>query len=137
MKKYLWIPWCNGMLVVLASLLILHFGSKFPEYVFARLAISKDAFQSVMSVAPPLFAALIASYGAQRYKILLGLSFALLYPVLHVSTGALFGIFQGRTDFPGLEGAYLFFKIQFALAFALTAIGTCIGVLSSNHRGST
>jgi len=125
--------WILGVLLLLMMVVIAELTVAFDDYIFHRLGINRNLL-SILLWTLPFFAAFITSYYSKKYKVLLGLSFALLTPAFAALGRYLNGEMGGAVDFTGSTGAILYFKINFVIAALVAIIGTALGYLLSERR---
>lgn len=125
--------WSLGLLIILLFLTIGELSAAFNEYVFHRLGINRSIFLFILWMFP-LLAAFITSYFSSKYKVILGLSYILIVPILGALAHYINGELGGTVDFTGVSGAIMTFKIYFVINSILVVIGTGLGVLSSKEN---
>lgn len=127
--------WALGVLLILAFAVAGELLVLFGDFVFYRLGINRDLVMGVLWALP--FA---ASYVASRYsptrKVVSGLSFLLLLPLIGTTTHLLAGALGGTVDFEGLSGARVVFGLYLGLGSLLIIAGTFLGLLLSRPRGT-
>lgn len=128
-------PWQLGFLVILLFVLIGELSVIFDDYVFYRVGVNRNVFLFVLWILPA-GAAFIASYFSRRYKLLSGLSYAIVLPILGATAHYVSGQLGAPTDFAGLRGAFIVFKIHFVLGAIAASVGTTLGLLLSRKRSS-
>lgn len=122
--------WVQGLLAILFFVLVGELSVQFNEYVFHRLGINRTAFMSVLW-ALPVAAAFIAARYSKQNKLLAGMSYAILLPLLGSLAHFVSGELGGPVDFAGVRGAVVTFKIYLVLAVLTTGLGTALGVAFS------
>lgn len=122
--------WQLGLLVLLLNVIISELTLVIDEYVYHRAGINKS-YLSVVLWLFPLFAAYIASYYSDRFKMIYGLSYVLLFPLMATVGHYLNGLFGNAVDFVGMSGAMVFFKVHLAISSVIISVGTIIGVVRS------
>jgi hypothetical protein len=125
-------PWAVGMLLILTFAVLGELFTVFNDYVFHRLGLNRNAVMTVLWVLP-FFAAYFASRYSETHKVLTGLSFMLLFPLVGSVAHYINGELGGPVDFVGLSGAALIFKLYFAVGSILVIAGTLLGLLLSKR----
>lgn len=126
-------PWQLGFLVILLFVLIGELSATFHDYVFYRVGVNRNVFLFVLWILPP-GAAFIASYFSTRYKLLSGLSYAIVLPILGATAHYVSGQLGAPIDFAGLRGSLIVLKIYFFLGAIAASVGTTLGLLLSRQR---
>ena len=123
-------PWALGFLLILASAVLGELVVLLDDYVFHRVGINRNALLLVLWLSP-ILASYIASRYSERHKLLMGLSYVVLFPltaaVVHYISGAL----GGTVDLVGLPGAVATFKLYLQIGSILVILGTTLGLVLS------
>jgi len=120
--------WGIGMALVVAFAILGQLASAFGDYVFFRLGINRDVVLGALWLLP-LAAAYIATRYAPERKLLAGLSFVLVVPLIGACAHLLSGALGANVDFEGLSGARIVFGIYLVLGGLVAVIGTILGLL--------
>ena len=119
--------WQFGCLLLIAFVFLGHLFDVIPMYAFERLGMNRDVLTIVIWVLP-LFAAFVASRYSERHGWLLGMSYAILLPVLGCLALIVSNQLGQPTDFAGEKGIKVAFKIYFVIGAATSLIGTLAGL---------
>lgn len=127
-------PWSLGVLLILAFAVLGELIVLLDDYVFHRVGINRNALLLVLWILP-----ILASYVASRYsekrKLLMGLSYLILFPLIGAVVHYISGELGGTVDFVGLPGAMATFKLYLRVGSILVILGTALGlVLSKQNR---
>lgn len=135
MKVSMGSAWVQGFLLVVLFVVVGEWSISFSGLVFHRLGIDRNTFLVVLWVIP-LVAAFVAARFSDRHKVVAGLSFMLVVPLIAAFGHYLSWLISAARDFQGVPGAIVVFKI-YLIPSAITAlIGTSLGMLaSSKDRG--
>lgn len=133
MNVRLTIPWRLGFLVILLFVLVGELSAIFHDYVFYRVGVNRNVFLFVLWILPA-GAAFIASYFSKRYKLLSGISYVIVLPILGATAHYVSGQLGAPIDLAGLRGAFIVFKIYFVLGAIAASVGTTLGLLLSRQR---
>ena len=125
--------WSIGLLILLLFAVLGEAVVAFHDYTFGRIGIAKNTILYILWVLP-LAAAFIATYMAESKKIIVGLSYLVLFPLLAALIHYLHGELGGTVDFGGVKGAVFVFKLYFYIGSALTILGTILGLLLSKSK---
>ncbi len=128
--------WQLGLLLLLLNVIISEVSLIFDGYVYARIGIDRSYLSLVLWLFP-LAAAYIASRYSSQYKVVFGLSYMLLFPLIATVGHYINGEFGGAVDFVGKAGIVVFFKIHFVISAIIIVIGTILGVAFSEKKGTT
>jgi hypothetical protein len=121
-------PWQIGFILVLATAVVGELLLVPGDYVFHRLGVSRDALLLSLWVLPVL-ASFVATYYSKKHKLLSGLSFLVLVPLILSAAHYLNGELGGVVDFTGLSGAVVTLKVYFAIGSLLMIPGIALGLL--------
>ncbi len=135
MKLHISKAWQLGLLVLLLNVIMNELALVFDDYVYHRMGINQK-YLSFVLWSFPLFAAYIASYYSGKYKVVLGLSYMLIFPFMATLGHYINGKLGGAVDFVGIPGAIVFFKIHFVISSFIIIIGTALGTLISSGKSS-
>jgi hypothetical protein len=135
MKAPVSTAWMQGCLAIFIFVLVGELSVLFNNYVFHRLGINRTVFLSALWILP-LIAAFIASYFSERHKLLAGLSYTIMLPLLGSTAHFVSGELGATIDFAGLAGALVIFKIYLVMGAVTGAAGTALGLLLSRERGN-
>lgn len=109
-----------------------HLLDAIPAYVFSRLGVDRGLLALALWILP-----VGAAYGASRYSNkhgwLLGLSYALLLPVLAVVVHYCFITLGVNVDFRGFAGLTVVFQVYFVLGGIASIVGTLVGRMFASH----
>ena len=124
-------PWSLGFLLILTHSVLGVLIGGIDDYVFFRIGINKDALLLTLWILPVL-ASYVASRYSKKYKLLMGLSYIILFPLI----GAIVTYVNGelgvvRTEFVGVPGAMVMFKLYLAVGSILVILGTALGLVFS------
>jgi len=125
--------WELGVLLVLAFAVLGELIVAFDDYVFYRLGMDRNLLLLVLWSAP-LLASCIASYYSERLKLLAGLSFHVVFPVMKTVAHYVNGELGGAVDFVGPSGALIAFKVYLGVGSILVIVGTAIGLAFSRRN---
>ena len=126
-------PWALGVLLILAFAVLGELLVIFNDYVFHRLGINRNALLLALW-ALPILASYIASYYSEKHKLLMGLSYLILFPLIGAAAHYINGELGGTVDFVGLYGSAATFKLYFGVGSILVILGTSLGLLLSKRR---
>lgn len=119
--------WLQGLLVIVMFVLIGELAVAFNDYVFYRLGINRTVFMFALWLLP-VASAFIATYFSKRSRLLAGLSYAIVLPLLGSSAHLLSWRLGVPVDFAGFGGAVVTFKIYLALGTLTSVVGTALGL---------
>ena len=122
--------WTIGVLLLLIAVVLGELSVLFDDYVFRRIGINRN-YLLVFLWLFPLGAAFIASCYSSKYKIVAGLSYALIFPLLAAIGHFISSEMGGAIDFIGVSGAIVYFKINFVIGMFFIMVGTFVGFLFS------
>lgn len=127
--------WPIGVCLVIAFAILGELAAMFGDYVFHRLGLNRDIVLSALWILP-----LAAAYIATRYspdrKLLAGLSFLLVVPLVGTLSHVVHGALGGTVDFEGLSGGRIVFGIYLVIGGLVVIVGTILGlVLSKGTSG--
>lgn len=122
--------WAFGFLLILLFVLLSELTIVFNDYVFHRMGIDRNLTLAALWLVPML-AAYLASYYSRSFKLLVGLTYALILPIFGALAHYIHGELGGVVDFRGFSGAVVVFKIYFAVGSIIVLIGTGLGMLLS------
>ena len=125
-------PWALGVVLVAAFAVFGELLLVFDDYVFHRLGLNRNALLLALW-ALPFIAAYVAARYSETHKLLAGLSFLILFPVIGTAAHYLNGALGGTVDFAGLSGAAVTFRLYLALGSVLVITGTLLGLLFSKQ----
>jgi len=121
-------PWAIGVALVVAFAILGEMAVIFGDYVFHRLGLNRNIVLGALWILP-----LVASYVATRYspdrKLLAGLSFLLVVPLIGALAHLVSGALGANVDFEGLSGGRVVFGIYLAIGGLVVVIGTILGLL--------
>jgi len=126
-------PWAIGILLILVYAVVGELLVAFHDYVFYRIGINRNAILIALW-ALPVLSSYIASYYSKKHKILMGLSYLVLFPVIGAAAHYINGTLGGKVDLAGLSGAVITFKINFVIGSILVILGTLLGLMLSKNR---
>ena len=126
-------PWTLGMLLILAFALFGELLVVFDDYIFHRVGINRDALLLTLWTLP-ILASYIASYFSKKHKLLTGLSYMILFPLVGTMAHHINGKLGGTVDFVGLPADIATFKLYFGFGSILVILGTALGVIFSKRR---
>jgi hypothetical protein len=124
-------PWSLGFLLILTHFVLGVLIGGIDDYVFSRIGINRDALLLTLWILP-ILASYVASRYSKKYKLLMGLSYIILFPLI----GAIVTYVNGelgvvRTEFVGVPGAMVMFKLYLAVGSILVILGTALGLVFS------
>lgn len=129
--------WAIGVALVVAFAILGELAIAFGDYVFYRLGVNRNVVMGALWILP-----LVAAYIATRYsperKLLAGLSFLLVVPLIGACAHLLGGAFGANVDFEGLSGGRIVFGIYLVVGGLVVVIGTILGLVpigGSSERG--
>lgn len=125
--------WSTGVLIIVAFVFVGELSLVFGEYVFYRLGINRDVFMLVLW-ALPFIASFVATYYASSLKLVYGLSYLLLFPLIGALGHYINTKLGGTVDFTGIAGAVEIFKIYLSIGGILILIGSFLGLVLSKVR---
>jgi len=125
--------WSLGFIVILLFIILSELSFFFGEYLFHRLGISRNLVL-ILLWGLPLLAAFLTSYYAREHKLILGLSFLLIVPLLGTAAHYSNWKIGAAVDFGGVSGAIAILKIYFVINSLLVLIGTGLGLLLSKTK---
>jgi hypothetical protein len=126
-------PWTLGVLLILLGAVAGELLVVFHDYVFYRLGINRNAILLALW-ALPVLSSYIASYYSKKHKLLMGLSYVVLFPLIGTAAHYINGELGGAVDFAGLSGAAAIFKLYFGIGSILVILGTLLGLVLSKIR---
>lgn len=118
------------MLLLLLNVIISEFAVVIDDYVYHRLGVNRGYFSMFLWLFP-LLAAFIASFYSRKRKLISGLSYILVFPVLASMVHYLNGEFGGAVDFVEGSGIIVFFKVHLTISAIIITIGAFLGVAFS------
>ncbi len=101
-------PWSLGILLILAFAVLGEMIVLLGDYVFHRVGVSRNALLLILWVLP-ILASYIASCYSERYKLLMALSYVILFPLIGAVVHYISGKLGGTGDFVGVHGAMAIF----------------------------
>ena len=131
--NYLGKAWALGAVLILAFAIVGELLVAFDDYVFHRLGVDRNLTLSILWVLP-LAAAYVAARYSPQYKLLAGLSYLLIFPLVGAAAHLVSGVLGATVDFKGLSGAWLVFGVDLAIGSLLIVAGTFLGVLLSRPK---
>jgi len=126
-------PWSLGLLILIMFSVLGELSLVFSEYVFHRLGINRDEFMMALWVLP-FIASFIATYYSTSLKLVVGLSYLILFPLIGSIGHYLNGELGGVVDFTGISGAMTTFKVYLSIGSIVILIGAFLGVALSKGR---
>ena len=105
----------------------------FGDYVFHRVGINRNALLLVLWILPTL-AAYVASRYSERHKLLMGLSYVIVFPLIGAVVHYISGQLGGVVDFDGLPGIMATFKLYLGVGSILVILGTALGLVLSKSN---
>lgn len=121
-------PWAIGVALVVAFAILGEVAVIFSDYVFHRLGLNRDLVLGGLWILP-----LAASYVATRYsadrKLLAGLSFLLVVPLIGTLAHLVSGALGANVDFEGFSGGRIVFGLYLVIGGLVVVIGTILGLL--------
>ncbi|MDH5573560.1 MAG: hypothetical protein OEY89_17480 [Gammaproteobacteria bacterium] len=128
--------WKIGFLIILLFTIASELLLVFDDYVFTRIGIDRNIIKLIFWLTP-MFAAYIATYYSKTNKLLMGLSYIILFPVIFTCIHYINGEFGSAVDFTGSSGALVVFKVSAAIGSIMIIIGTLLGLLFSKQKTSS
>ena len=129
-------PWSLGVLFILAYAVLGELIVLLDGYVFYRVGLNRIALLMVLWILP-ILASYVASRYSERHKLLMGLSYVILSPLIGAVVHYISGELGGTVDFVGSHGAKVVFKVYLVIDSILVILGTALGlVLSKQNSGS-
>lgn len=126
-------PWSLGVLLILAFAVLGELIVLLDDYVFHRVGISRNTLLLVLWILP-ILASYVASLYSERHKLLMGLSYVVLFPLIGAVVHYISGELGGAVDFVGLPGAMTTFKLYLGFGSILVILGTALGLLFSKRN---
>ena len=126
-------PWSFGVLLILVFAVLGELVVSLDDYVFHRGEINRSILLLVLWVLP-ILASYIASRYSERHKLLMGLSYIVLFPSIGAVAHYISGELGGTVDFVGLPGAMTTFKLYLGVGSILVILGTVLGLLFSKRN---
>jgi len=120
--------WAIGVALVVAFAILGELAIAFGDHVFYRLGVNRSMVLSALWILP-LAASYIATRYAQDRKLLAGLSFLLVVPLIGSIAHFLSGALGANVDFEGFSGGRIVFGIYLAIGGLVVVIGTILGLL--------
>jgi len=120
--------WAIGVALVVAFAILGELAIAFGDYVFYRLGVNRSMVLGALWVLP-LAAAYIATRYSTERKLLAGLSFLLVVPLIGSIAHYLSGALGANVDFGGLSGGQIVFGIYLVIGGLVVVIGTILGLL--------
>ena len=128
--------WTLGIFILVMSSALGELSLVFDDYVFHRIGIARNAF-IWSSWLLPLVAAFLAARYSQAHKLLAGLSYLILLPLIGSIAHYINGELGGAVDFTGLPGAVATFKIYFGIGSIVVPISTFLGIALSRKKSAS
>ncbi|MCU7850531.1 MAG: hypothetical protein KZQ89_21675 [Candidatus Thiodiazotropha sp. (ex Lucinoma kastoroae)] len=125
-------PWMLGLLILLMFVVLGELSVVFGDYVFHRLSIDRSTLLWILWLMP-LVAAYVAARYSMTHKLLAGLSYLILLPLIGAVAHYINGEFGGTVDFTGLQGAVTTFKIYLGVGSIVVLVGTFLGIALSKN----
>ena len=100
----------------------------FGDYIFTRVGMNRNVMLMVLWILPFMASFLITRYSI-KYKVIYGLSLAILTTIISVVVNYLIGLSGYGIDFSGFNGAVELFKILFIVNIFIALIGTLSGLI--------
>lgn len=125
-------PWNLGILLILAFAILGELIVLLDDYTFYRVGVSRNALLLFLWILP-IFASYVASRYSEKYKLLMGLSYVLLFPLIGAVVHYISGELGGTVDFVGLPGAMAIFKLYLGVGSILVILGTALGLVLSKQ----
>ena len=120
--------WAVGVALVVAFAILGELAIVFGDYVFHRLGANRNIVLGALWILP-LAASFIATRYSGKWKLLAGLSFLLVVPLLGVVAHLLSGALGANVDFDGLAGGRIVFAIYLVVGSLAVTTGTILGLL--------
>jgi hypothetical protein len=133
MKIILSKAWQLGFLILILNIFMNEVIYMFNDYVFSRLGINRSYLALILWVLP-FISAFIATYYSKNYKLLYGVSYIFIFPIMATFAHYIHGEFGGAIDFRGIKGAMEFFKVHSIISFIIIIIGTVAGFTLSSEK---
>lgn len=129
-------PWSLGVLLILAFAVLGELIVLLDDYVLHRVGINRNVLLLILWILP-ILASYVASRYSERHKLLMGLSYVILFPLIGALVHYISGELGGTVDFVGLTGAIAIFKLYLGVGSILVILGAALGmVLSKKNSGS-
>lgn len=125
--------WAFGVLIILLFVVIGELLIVFNDYFFYRLGINRDLLFTILWVLP-FIASFVAAYYSEKYKLIAGLSYLVLFPLIGAIAHYINGELGGTVDFVGIRGALTVFKIYLMIGSILIIFGTGLGLALSKRK---
>lgn len=122
--------WKIGLLILILNVILSELSINFDNYVYHRLGINRNYLIFFFWLFP-FIASYISSYYSIRYKLLLSLSYIIIFPALASFGHYINGQLGGAVDFVGPSGIIVFFKIHFVISSIIIVVGTLLGLAFS------
>jgi len=102
------------------------------DSIHSRVGINRNTALLALW-ALPILASYVASRYSKRYKLMMGLSYVIVFPVIGSAVHYINGELGGKVDFVGLTGAITTFKLYFGIGSILVILGTALGLMRSKR----
>ena len=119
--------WAIGVALVVAFAILGEVVVILGDYVFHRLGLNRTIVLGALWIFP-LAASFVATRYSQDRKLLAGLSFLLIVPLIATSVHLLTGALGANVDFTGITGGRVVFGIYLTLGGLVVVIGTILGL---------
>jgi hypothetical protein len=120
--------WGIGVALVVAFAILGELAIGFGDYVFHRLGANRNIVLGALWILPLAASFVATRYSAQR-KLLAGLSFLLIVPLIGTIAHLLAGALGASVDFDGVRGAPTVFAIYLVVGGLTVTAGTILGLL--------
>ena len=125
--------WCLGLSILIFFIVFSEMTVVFNEYIFHRLGINRNFLLTTLWFLP-LVASFVAAYYSEKHKLIYGLSYIILLPLLGALIHYINGELGGVIDFRGVPAAVMTFKIYLVLGSVIITVGTILGIAFSNNN---
>lgn len=129
-------PWSLGVLLILAYAVLGELIVLLDDYVFHRVGVNRNALLMVLWILP-ILASYVASRYSERHKLLMGLSYVILSPLIGSVVHYISGELGETVDFVGIPGAMVVFKVYLVIDSILVILGTALGLVLSKKNGGS